>query len=82
MKPCKQDKAVVLGAGKIGRSFIGQLLSRGGYEVVFVDADLKLIDELNRRGRYNVIIKAEKEEILHIENVRGVSVFDLERAIG
>lgn len=80
MKPCKQDKAVVLGAGKIGRSFIGQLLSRGGYEVVFVDADLKLIDELNRRGHYNVVIKAEKEEILHIENVRGVSVFDLEKA--
>lgn len=80
MKACKQDKAVVLGAGKIGRSFIGQLLSRGGYEVVFVDADLKLIEELNRRGHYNVIIKAEKEEILHIENVRGVSVFDLEKA--
>ena len=44
--------------GKIGRSFIGQLLSRGGYEVVFIDADLKLIEELNRRGHYNVIIKA------------------------
>ncbi len=80
MKLGKQNKAVVLGAGKIGRSFIGQLLSRGGYEVVFVDADLKLIEELNRRNNYNVIIKAEKEEILHIENVRGVSVFDVEKA--
>jgi mannitol-1-phosphate 5-dehydrogenase len=76
----KQNKAVVLGAGKIGRSFIGQLLSRGGYKVVFVDADLKLIDELNRRKNYNVIIKTEKEEILHIENVSGVSVFDVEKA--
>jgi len=80
MKPVKQDKAVIFGAGKIGRSFIGQLFSRGGYEVVFVDADVKLIEELNRRRNYNVIIKAEKEEILHIENVRGVSVFDVEKA--
>jgi len=31
-------KLVLFGAGKIGRSFIGQLFSRGGYEVVFMDS--------------------------------------------
>ena len=30
-------KMVQFGAGNIGRSFIGQLFSRSGYEVVFVD---------------------------------------------
>jgi mannitol-1-phosphate 5-dehydrogenase len=76
----QSPKIVILGAGKIGRSFIGQLFSRGGYEVVFLDADLRFIDELNRRGSYNVIIKSETEQMLRIENVRGVSVFEEELA--
>jgi mannitol-1-phosphate 5-dehydrogenase len=49
----------LFGAGKIGRSFIGQLFSRGGYEVVFVDVFKPLIDEINRRHEYNVVIKAK-----------------------
>lgn len=65
-------KLVLFGAGKIGRSFIGQLFSRGGYEVVFIDVFKPIIDELNRRGNYNVIIKTEKEEIINIKNVRGL----------
>jgi mannitol-1-phosphate 5-dehydrogenase len=68
-------KLVLFGAGKIGRSFIGQLFSRGGYEVVFIDISKPLIDELNQKRNYNVIIKAEKEEIINIKNVRGV-LFD------
>jgi len=31
------NKLVLFGAGKIGRSFIGQLFSTGGFEVVFID---------------------------------------------
>ncbi len=65
-------KIVLFGAGKIGRSFIGQLFSRGGYEVVFIDINKALIAELNRRHNYNVIIKAEKEEVINIMNVRGI----------
>ena len=63
----KSRKLVIFGAGKIGRSFIGQLFSRGGYEVVFIDVYKPVIDELNRRGNYNVIVKSEKEEILNIK---------------
>ena len=32
-------KIVIFGAGKIGRSFIGQLFGCGGYKVVFIDVD-------------------------------------------
>jgi mannitol-1-phosphate 5-dehydrogenase len=77
----QQKKIVLFGAGKIGRSFIGQLFSVGGYEVVFIDVYKPVIDELNRRGNYNVIIKSEKDEILNITNVRGVYAGDEKQAI-
>lgn len=72
MKSIETKKLVLFGAGKIGRSFIGQLFSNGGYEVVFIDICEALIDELNRRKKYRVIIKGKEEQILNIENVRGV----------
>ena len=77
----EQNKLVIFGAGKIGRSFIGQLFSIGGYEVVFIDVYQPVIDELNRRGSYKVIIKSETDEILTISNVRGVFTGDEKRVI-
>lgn len=76
MNSVEEQKLVLFGAGKIGRSFIGQLFSAGGYEVVFIDTSKALIDALNYCGHYKVIIKSEKEEILDIKNVRGVYAGD------
>ena len=75
------DKLVLFGAGKIGRSFIGQLFSRGGYEVVFIDVFRPVIDELNLRHNYNVVIKGDVETIINIKNVRGVFGGDTEQVI-
>jgi len=71
-KEYTEDKIVIFGAGKIGRSFIGQLFSRGGYEVVFIDVYQPVIDELNRRRNYNVVIKGDEESVITVQNVRGV----------
>ncbi len=72
-------KLVLFGAGKIGRSFVGQLFSRSGYEVVFVDILEPVIEALNKRGFYNVIIKGDKEETIKVTNVRGVLASDKEK---
>lgn len=72
-----QNKLVLFGAGKIGRSFIGQLFSRGGYEVVFIDIYKPVIDELNLRHNYNVVIKGNVESVINIQNVRGVFAGDV-----
>lgn len=66
------EKIVIFGAGKIGRSFIGQLFGRGGYEVVFVDVFKPVIDALNQQRTYKVIIKDLSETVLNVPNVRGV----------
>jgi len=75
-------KLVQFGAGSIGRSFIGQLFGRAGWEVVFVDVDRRIVDELNARGRYTVEVRDRRPRTLVVENVRGVHGRDLDRVAG
>jgi mannitol-1-phosphate 5-dehydrogenase len=76
-------KLILFGAGKIGRSFIGQLFARSGYEVVFVDIAGRLIRALNMRKAYQVVIKSPAaNEILHVENVRGILGHEVENIAG
>ena len=64
---------LLFGAGKIGRSFIAQLFSLGGYRVTFVDVNREIINAINQRGAYDVVIKSDiGNRILHIGNVRGL----------
>ncbi|HUX00615.1 MAG TPA: mannitol-1-phosphate 5-dehydrogenase [Phycisphaerae bacterium] len=70
------------GAGRIGRSLVGALFSRAGYEVLFVDTDARLIDALNARREYLIRVKdvlppgAPAE--IHVRNVRGLAASDIE----
>jgi mannitol-1-phosphate 5-dehydrogenase len=76
------NKLVLFGAGKIGRSFIGQVFSRSGYEVVFIDINRQLVDLLNERGQYKVVIKRNKgDEIIPVLHVKGVHLSDSENVI-
>jgi len=71
-------KIIIFGAGKIGRSFIGQLFGRSGYKLVFVDADKSLINLLNERKSYRIVIKGEADEEIIISNLEAISAFDRE----
>lgn len=71
-----------IGAGSIGRSFVGQLFSRAGYEVVFIDIADELVAELNRRRRYTVEIRDQHCETILVQNVRAVNAKDREAAAG
>ncbi|HUT23750.1 MAG TPA: mannitol-1-phosphate 5-dehydrogenase, partial [Sumerlaeia bacterium] len=74
------EKLVQFGAGNIGRSFVGQLFARSGYEVVFIDIDKTLITALNSRRAYRVIIKHgdRPDETIWVRNVRAVNARDAE----
>ncbi len=48
------QNVVHFGAGNIGRGFIGNLLSRSGYRVVFADINKTIIPELQERQGYTV----------------------------
>ncbi|MBU4350379.1 mannitol-1-phosphate 5-dehydrogenase [bacterium] len=78
-----KKKMLQFGAGNIGRSFIGQLFSRSGYEVVFVDINKELVKELNNKRVYKIVIKRNElpDEIILIENIRAIDSFDKEAVI-
>ena len=63
-------KAVMIGAGNIGRGFIGQILHESGYHVVFVDVDEEIVGKLNRDGSYCLTLTdGDKSETRVIDNV-------------
>jgi len=69
---------VQFGAGNIGRSFIGQLFARNGYEVIFVDVVDRIVELLNERHSYRLVIKRndKPDEVINIENVRAINSKD------
>ena len=44
--------AVIIGAGNIGRGFIGQIFSEAGYHVTYIDVMAPVVDALNAAGGY------------------------------
>jgi len=71
---------VQFGAGKIGRSFIGQLFAQSGYEVVFVDVAVPIVRAINEHQGYNIAIKrnGHDDEIIAVRNVRAIDGADTE----
>jgi mannitol-1-phosphate 5-dehydrogenase len=66
-------KALVFGAGNIGRGFLGQLLYESGYETVFADVNEELIQALNSDKSYPIkIVSNEYQKEILIKNVRAV----------
>ena len=47
-------QAIMIGAGNIGRGFIGALLEKSGYHVTFADVAENLISAINQRKSYTV----------------------------
>lgn len=65
-------KAIQFGAGNIGRGFIGELLSKAGYHVVFADVNEEIINKINEDKSYKInVMDVECEEVV-IKNISGV----------
>lgn len=66
-------RAVHFGAGNIGRGFIGETLAANGFGIDFVDVNSTIIDELNKRGEYDIQLAAPGKKKIHISNVDGIN---------
>jgi mannitol-1-phosphate 5-dehydrogenase len=65
--------AVHFGAGNIGRGFIGSLLYQSGFETCFVDVNSEIVDLLNEKQEYRVVLADHSQEELLIKNVRAIN---------
>ena len=66
--------AVQIGAGNIGRGFMGELFSAGGYRTVFADVDRAVVEALNARGGYEIHHVTNDGD--HVVAVRDASAID------
>jgi mannitol-1-phosphate 5-dehydrogenase len=74
--------AVHFGAGNIGRGFIGLLLTQANYETIFVDVNAAIVDEINKRGEYKVVLAEEKSDTVMVKNVSAInSIADPEKVV-
>lgn len=72
-------KAVMYGAGNIGRGFIAQLFNLSGYDTVFVDVNMDVVNRLNSEGKYPLFITKNGEyEKTEVDRVRCANGADLE----
>ena len=69
-------RAIQFGAGNIGRGFIGALLSKSGYHVVFADVNTEIINKINSDKKYTIHVMdtiCSEEEISNISGVISTS---------
>jgi mannitol-1-phosphate 5-dehydrogenase len=72
---------VQFGAGNIGRSLVAPLFTRAGYTVVFIDPVRAIVDALNARGGYSVVVKDDlppgTPDAFAVTNVRAIDAANL-----
>ena len=68
------EKVVVIGAGRSGRGYVGELYDLEGYEITYADIDQELVDRLNGQGYYTVfkIDEDGSEEVRKITGYRAL----------
>ncbi|MGV8851079.1 MAG: mannitol-1-phosphate 5-dehydrogenase [Rhodoglobus sp.] len=66
-------KAVHFGAGNIGRGFVGLILHKAGYEIVFADVAAELIDTLAAADTYQVHEVGAEPRTWTVDNFRALN---------
>ena len=75
-------KAVIFGAGNIGRGFICPLFHEAGYEVVFLDVVPEVISDINNKHEYSqIIVSNDGSKINTINNIRAIDSNNKELAV-
>jgi mannitol-1-phosphate 5-dehydrogenase len=72
-------KAVIFGAGNIGRGFLGQLFCESGYEVLFIEINRPIIAALNERHSYILrLVESQDAEEVVVGPVRALDGREVE----
>jgi mannitol-1-phosphate 5-dehydrogenase len=72
-------KAMIFGAGKIARGFIGHLLYLSKVPFILVDVNEPLIEELNQRKSYHVHVMGNHDKDVEITDFKGILCSDFKQ---
>ena len=72
---------LIVGAGKIGRGFIGRLFYRSGFRLWFVDVSPGLVDRMNSEKKYRVDIAREGTDVTEYIHLAGAFTPEREKEI-
>ena len=75
-------KAIMYGAGNIGRGFIAERFYLSDYETVFIDVNTQMVDAINEAREYPIYVTMGSEYVpTWIKNVRAVNGRDEEAVV-
>ncbi len=67
-------KAIMYGAGNIGRGFIGQKFYLSGYETTFIDVNTEMVNAINEKGEYPIYFtRTDKYVPEMVKNVNAIN---------
>ena len=74
-------RAVIYGAGNIGRGFIARLFAGAGYGIIFIDTAAPLLEGLNREKRYPIrLLSPENSRDVWVEGISAINGLDTDKA--
>ena len=63
-------KAVIIGAGRIGRGFVTSLLKRNSVDITFFDVSIDVVNQLNEFEKYKIHVLGNAEKDIKIDNYK------------
>ena len=72
-------KAIILGAGRIGRGFVTQLLTLNHVDITYFDASDAMVDQMNQVGHYTIHVLGHPDLDLDVEQVKAYSISDIDQ---
>ena len=67
----KRNKILVVGAGREGKGFLGQVYAASGWEVIFLDKNPDVVHSLQEKGSYKVkLLEADQTVVAEVSGYR------------
>ena len=72
-------KSVILGAGRIGRGFVTQLLTLNNVDITYFDASDAMVEQMNQIGHYTIHVLGHSDLDLEVDHVKAYPTSDIDQ---